>query len=150
MEKNQLIRRIAKKHGLYMSHVKEYFDIIFEEIIELIEEDECVRIKGFGTFTPFNVKGRINILNGKQCNIAPYRLMRFRCGVTVKERINKSCRGESGTEELAGEETAQDGTVQDEMQEDMEAEMDWTAEPEKLQEWLLQQSSKWNMEQDME
>lgn len=133
MDKNQLVRRIAKKHGLYMSHVKEYLNMIFEEIITVMEEDECVKIRGFGTFTPFNMEEKNGMLNGKEFYAAPYKVIRFRTGSIVKDRLKQSCRGMSGAEETIQERTVQDELVQGELEDNVE----WIPEPELLQQLAL-------------
>lgn len=87
MNKEELIKKVAKNGDFYASHVRRYLDAICETIIDTLADGETVHLSGFGTFKTTEMKGKECLLNGEKCVIKPYRRTYFKLSPKAKEKF---------------------------------------------------------------
>jgi DNA-binding protein HU-beta len=95
MNKENLIQTVfeavsSAREGLSKAAVKDIFDAIFDKISDAVSQGDDVTLIGFGTFTvkqQSERKGR-NPSTGKEMIIPAKKVLKFRVGKQLKEKIN--------------------------------------------------------------
>ncbi len=96
MTKQQLILKFARESDMSHKMAKLVVEAIFKEMIDTLEKNDRVEIRGFGTFNVKDYPGYTgrNPKTGETVVIEPKRMPFFRVGKELKERINSD--GNSG------------------------------------------------------
>jgi len=88
--KSELIEVVAQEVNLTKGRAELVINTIFEAMVEALQRDEGIEIRGFGSFTVRQYKayeGR-NPRTGEQVHVAPKRLPFFKVGKDLRKRIN--------------------------------------------------------------
>lgn len=85
VNKDDLIRKVAKNGGFYNSHVKRYLEVICETILDTLSEGEDIRLSGFGTFSSVVMPEKESVLRGEKYTIPSYRKVYFKASPKAKE-----------------------------------------------------------------
>ena len=88
--KSELIEVVAQEAGLPKGRAELVINTIFEAMVEALQHDEGIEIRGFGSFTVRQYKayeGR-NPRTGDPVHVAPKRLPFFKVGKDLRERVN--------------------------------------------------------------
>ena len=91
MNKRQLVHLLAKRSGLKKKDIQKTVDMMIDTILEEIEENKEVRIRGLGVFHPVYQDTRLvrNPKTGEEKMFTPRNNMRFRTGDDVVRKLNK-------------------------------------------------------------
>lgn len=91
MNKKDLIALLANKTGLKQYEVKKVIETFSATVIEKIEADEKVSLKGFGMFYPVFHGSRPvrNPKTGEEMDLTPRNSIKFRPGDDVVRKLNK-------------------------------------------------------------
>ena len=88
--KSELIEVVAQETGLTKGRAELVVNTIFDSMVEALQRDEGIEIRGFGSFTVRQYKsyeGR-NPRTGDPVHVAPKRLPFFKVGKDLRERVN--------------------------------------------------------------
>lgn len=87
----QIIELFATKFDVDLKQAKEFTIAFFELIVEALERDRYVKIKGLGVFKLVDVDSResINVNTGERFEIQSYTKISFTPENSLKDRINK-------------------------------------------------------------
>jgi integration host factor subunit beta len=88
--KSELIEVVAQEANLTKGRAELVINTIFESMVEALQRDEGIEIRGFGSFTVRQYKsyeGR-NPRTGEAVHVAPKRLPFFKVGKDLRKRIN--------------------------------------------------------------
>ncbi len=88
--KSELIEVVAQEANLTKGRAELVINTIFESMVEALQRDEGIEIRGFGSFTVRQYKsyeGR-NPRTGDAVHVAPKRLPFFKVGKDLRKRIN--------------------------------------------------------------
>lgn len=90
MTKSQLIKQLSIKTELSATDSETVVKTVFEEISASLENGRRVELRGFGTFGLKERKGRDgrNPKTGESVNVAPKRVMFFKAGKELRERVD--------------------------------------------------------------
>ena len=91
MTKSDLVERIAEKLDITKKEAEAVVGVVFGSIVEAIEKEEKVELRGFGCFkvkTKRARKGR-NPRTGEEIDIPPKRVPYFKPGKDMREAVNK-------------------------------------------------------------
>ena len=91
MNKAALITKVSEKEKIPLKIAKVIVDAIFDGMIQSLEKEERIEIRGFGTFTLRNYgsyKGR-NPKTGQIVDVPPKKLPFFKVGKELKEMVNR-------------------------------------------------------------
>ncbi len=91
MTKSDLVERVAEKLDITKKEAEAIVGIVFGSIVEAIEKEEKVELRGFGCFkvkTKRARKGR-NPRTGEEIDIPAKRVPYFKPGKDMKEAVNK-------------------------------------------------------------
>lgn len=89
MNKSELIEIVARKAHLTKRAAKEAVDTFLDEITRMLVKGEKVVLSGFGTFDVAQRRKKKMALRGKEEEVPPHRVPRFRPGKTLKRAIKK-------------------------------------------------------------
>lgn len=89
MTKNDLVELVARKAHLTKKAATEAVDTFLNEIQRLLVKGDKVVLSGFGTFDVDQRKGKTMYLRGKEEQVPPHRVPRFRPGKSLKRAIKK-------------------------------------------------------------
>lgn len=89
MTKNDLIELVARKAHLTKKAATESVDTFLNEIQRSMVKGDKVVISGFGTFYVDQRAKKKIFLRGKEEEVPPHRVPRFRPGKTLKRAIKK-------------------------------------------------------------
>jgi integration host factor subunit beta len=92
--KSELIEVVAQEANLTKGRAELVINTIFESMVEALQRDEGIEIRGFGSFTVRQYKayeGR-NPRTGDAVHVSPKRLPFFKVGKDLRQRVN----GENG------------------------------------------------------
>jgi integration host factor subunit beta len=93
MTKSEIIKILKEKNpNLQLKEVANVVDIFFDMIKNTLKKDGRVEIRGFGTFSIRKRKGRLarNPRTGEKVQVGERRVIYFRAGKGLKDRLNKS------------------------------------------------------------
>lgn len=92
MNKGQLVKRIAEKHGVSEAEAGRIIDTIFSEIKESVKADKSVAIFQFGTFKLQKRAARdgINPKTKEKIKIPASKSMAFKASKSIKEEFTKN------------------------------------------------------------
>lgn len=92
MNKKDLVALLADKTGLKQYEVKKVIESFSATIVEKMEADEKIRMKGFGMFYPvFHCSRPVrNPKTGEEMDLVPRNSFKFRPGDDVVRKLNKS------------------------------------------------------------
>jgi DNA-binding protein HU-beta len=89
MTKSELIEIIARKAHLTKKAAREAIETLFQEIQRTLVKGEKVVISGFGTFYVDQRQKKKMFLRGREEEVPPHRIPRFKPGKTLKRAIKK-------------------------------------------------------------
>lgn len=89
MTKNDLIELVARKAHLTKKAASEGVETFLNEVRRAMVKGEKVVISGFGTFYVDQRAKKKIFLRGKEEEVPPHRVPRFRPGKTLKRAIKK-------------------------------------------------------------
>lgn len=89
MTKNDLIELVARKAHLTKKASTEAIDTFLNEIQRALVKGDKVVLSGFGTFDVDQRAKKKIFLRGKEEEVPPHRVPRFRPGKTLKRAIKK-------------------------------------------------------------
>jgi nucleoid DNA-binding protein len=91
MNKQQLIEIISEKAGLTVDQVKLTFNATFQEIQQLMVDNDSISIPGFGSFGTKIRAARAgrNPRTGEELQIAEATVPFFKAGSQLKEAVNQ-------------------------------------------------------------
>jgi DNA-binding protein HU-beta len=89
MNKQELINKIAKDHGLTKSNAAAALETFLGEIARSLKKGEPITFVGFGTFKTAQRKARIgkNPRTGEAIKIPKRRVVRFTPGKALKQAV---------------------------------------------------------------
>lgn len=90
MTKSELIEVVAQEANLTKGRAELVINTVFDAMVEALQRDEGIEIRGFGSFTVRQYKsyeGR-NPRTGDAVHVAPKRLPFFKVGKELRKRIN--------------------------------------------------------------
>ena len=96
MTKSELIEVVAAEANLTKGRAELVINTIFESMVEALQRNEGIEIRGFGSFTVRQYKayeGR-NPRTGEPVHVPPKRLSFFKVGKDLRLRVNGEKRGE--------------------------------------------------------
>ncbi len=88
MNKEKLIRKVAKNGDFYISNTKKYFDVILETILETLAEGEDIKITGFGNFKVVDVEKSETMLHGEKIEVDAHKRVYFKLSGKAKQQLN--------------------------------------------------------------
>lgn len=89
MTKNDLVESVARKAHLTKKAATESIETFVQEIQRALVKGEKVVISGFGTFFVDQRAKKKMFLRGKEEEVPPHRVPRFRPGKSLKRVIKK-------------------------------------------------------------
>lgn len=89
MTKSELIEIVARKAHLTKRAAREAIETFLNEIERALIKGEKVILSGFGTFDVAQRQRKKMALRGKEEEVPPHRVPRFRAGKTLKRVIKK-------------------------------------------------------------
>ena len=91
MNKKQLVDALTKKVGFKKKDVKKTVDVLVDMILNELEENKEVHIRGLGIFYPIFQDTRLvrNPKTGKEMMFTPRNNIRFKPGEDVIRKLNK-------------------------------------------------------------
>ncbi len=89
MNKQELISKIAKEHGLTKTNAAGAVDTFLSEIARTLKKGEAITFVGFGTFKTAQRKARVgkNPQTGEAIKIPKRRVVRFVAGKALKQAV---------------------------------------------------------------
>ncbi len=89
MNKQELISKIAKDHGMTKSSAAAAVDTFLGEITRSLKKGEAITFVGFGTFKTAQRKARVgkNPQTGEAIKIPKRRVVRFTPGKALKQAV---------------------------------------------------------------
>lgn len=90
MTKSELIEVLAEEANLTKGRAELVINTIFDAMVEALQRDEGIEIRGFGSFTVRQYKayeGR-NPRTGQPVHVPPKRMPFFKVGKDLRERVN--------------------------------------------------------------
>ncbi|MDR0972698.1 MAG: HU family DNA-binding protein [Prevotellaceae bacterium] len=87
----EMLERWITQQGISTQHARAFTDAFFATIVEGLEKDRYVKIKGLGTFKLTEIESResINVNTGERFEIEGHTKVSFTPETEVRERINK-------------------------------------------------------------
>ena len=95
MTKSELIEVVAAEANLTKGRAELVINTIFESMVEALQRNEGIEIRGFGSFTVRQYKayeGR-NPRTGEPVHVPPKRLPFFKVGKDLRQRVNGEKQG---------------------------------------------------------
>ncbi|MBK7704993.1 MAG: integration host factor subunit alpha [Acidobacteria bacterium] len=92
MTKADLVERVAKEAELTKKDAEQLVEIVFDSIVDSLNEGEKIELRGFGSFRvrQRNERNGRNPKTGEAVSIPAKRVAYFKPGKELKELINKS------------------------------------------------------------
>ena len=89
MNKNDLVTQVAKETGLTRADTTNAVDSVFRAISSSLQQNEEVRLVGFGTFsvTKRNAQEGRNPRTGETIRIPARRVPKFKAGKALRESV---------------------------------------------------------------
>jgi integration host factor subunit beta len=92
MTKADIVNNVAKRVALQKNDAEKLVEIVFESILEALNNEDKVELRGFGSFrTRYRKerKGR-NPKTGEEIKVPAKRIVYFKPGKELRELVNKS------------------------------------------------------------
>lgn len=95
MTKSELIELVAQEANLTRGRSELVINTLFDAMVEALQRDEGIEIRGFGSFTVRQYPGYEgrNPRTGDRVSVSPKRLPRFKVGKELRKRINGEAEG---------------------------------------------------------
>lgn len=95
MTKADLVEEVVRVSGLSKKHAEIVVNTVFASIVEALETDEKIELRGFGSFRVRRRRSRQgrNPKTGDQVSVPEKRIPYFKPGKELKELINEHERG---------------------------------------------------------
>ena len=92
LTKAEIAEQLYEELGLNKREAKEFVEIFFGEISDILVEGSDVKISGFGNFILRDKKARPgrNPISGEDVEISSRRVVTFRAGQKLKERVENN------------------------------------------------------------
>ena len=92
LTKAEIAEQLYEELGLNKREAKEFVEIFFGEISDILVEGSDVKISGFGNFILRDKKARPvrNPITGEDVEISSRRVVTFRAGQKLKERVENN------------------------------------------------------------
>lgn len=92
LTKAEIAEQLYEELGLNKREAKEFVEIFFGEISDILTEGSDVKISGFGNFILRDKKARPgrNPKTGEDVEISSRRVVTFRAGQKLKERVENN------------------------------------------------------------
>lgn len=89
--KKEFIDRMAEAGGITKKEARRGLELFIETLLDCMDEDEKVMIKGFGRFEMKTYKEKIcrRPLSGEICTIPEHKKMRFYASETLTDKIEE-------------------------------------------------------------
>ncbi len=90
MRKDDFITKIAEENDMTKKKTKEVFDSIFDELADVLDDDDKLTVRNFGTFKVSHRsarKGR-NPQTGEEIQIPARKVAKFKASKSLKEYLN--------------------------------------------------------------
>ena len=90
MNKLELIERFKEEAGIAKTEAKTIVSLFFDKMAEALADDNRVKIRGMGSFKMKSYEAHTgrNPKTGEKIPIALKKLLFFKCGKELKERVN--------------------------------------------------------------
>lgn len=94
LTKAEISDRLITKHGFKRTEAKAFVETFFEEICQSLEGGYHVKLSGFGNFCLRDKSERPgrNPKTGEEIPVTARRVVTFRPGVKLRERVNEASR----------------------------------------------------------
>ena len=91
MTKADLVEEVVRVSGLSKKHAESIVNTVFASIVEALEKDEKIELRGFGSFRVRRRRSRQgrNPKTGDQVSVPEKRIPYFKPGKELKELINQ-------------------------------------------------------------
>ncbi len=89
VNKNEFIDRVVKRTGMDATSVRNVYDVIVDEIVNVLCEDKGLSLTGFGMFSLKEHKGHPVQFEAKQDKVDSYVVMRFTASDVLMQNIRK-------------------------------------------------------------
>lgn len=95
MTKAELVEEVARVSDLTKKHSESIVNTVFDSIIEALQKDEKIELRGFGSFRIRQRRSRQgrNPKTGDKVDVPAKRIPYFKPGKELKELINSSAPG---------------------------------------------------------
>ena len=93
MVKSELVQKLCNMHpAILHKDIEKIVDIVISEIIEALNRNEAVEIRGFGRFKSVIRKSRVgrNPKNSKIVQIPEKKVIKWKMSRTLYNRLNKN------------------------------------------------------------
>jgi len=103
MTKADLVEEVARVSQLTKKHSEVIVNTVFQSIIEALNQDEKIELRGFGSFRIRHRRSRLgrNPKTGDRVAVPAKRIPYFKPGKELKDLINSDKAGETPTEPVA-------------------------------------------------
>ena len=110
MTKADLVEEVVRVSGLSKKHAEIIVNTVFASIVEALETDEKIELRGFGSFRVRRRRSRQgrNPKTGDQVSVPEKRIPYFKPGKELKELINENERGADASQVASESEPASD------------------------------------------
>ena len=90
MVKSELIQKLAEKASIQPKIAEIAVKTVFDSMIEALNKNDGIEIRGFGSFKVRNYEGRLgnHPRTGNEITITPKRRPFFKVGKELRERVN--------------------------------------------------------------
>jgi len=91
LTKKKLIENLVEALKIGKHEAKDLVELFFKEMSAMLEQGQQIRLSGFGNFNLRDKKARPgrNPKTGKDFSITPRRVVTFRAGQKLKDRVKK-------------------------------------------------------------
>ena len=95
MTKAELVEEVARVSDLTKKHSESIVNTVFDSIVEALQKDEKIELRGFGSFRIRQRRSRQgrNPKTGDKVDVPAKRIPYFKPGKELKELINSSAPG---------------------------------------------------------
>ena len=94
LTKAEMSDRLNEELGLSKREAKDMVELFFEQIRQALDNNEQVKLSGFGNFDLRDKKGRVgrNPKTGEEIPITPRRVVTFRPGQKLRTKVEEYAR----------------------------------------------------------
>ena len=95
MTKAELVEEVSKVSDLTKKHSEVIVNTVFESIVEALQKDEKIELRGFGSFRIRQRRSRQgrNPKTGDKVDVPPKKVPYFKPGKELKDLINRETEG---------------------------------------------------------
>jgi integration host factor subunit beta len=115
MTRAELVEHVTKVSGLSKKHAEIVVNTVFDSIIEALQADEKIELRGFGSFRIRRRQSRVgrNPKTGERVDVPAKRIPYFKPGKELKELINNDAGEPAAQPQLSGQEPGSDPSSTD-------------------------------------